>query len=211
MQPGNDGLHLALAVLLGDGMDLVDSPRADEHRALVADTDRAGGRHLGREHLDLEARRRLELGGRQLVGRGGKRRRSDRRQLCRSRTLRAPFQWRARRQRCRACGRGSPRGSYRLRLGPVKSAGDQARDRAGGERSVCSQHFCLLGTRPRSCDAPERNLDSLRGSTRDECLRLRAPPHPRRDNRASHSITSSARAMGGISTPMSRAVFMLRW
>src|SRR3954469_7954542 len=66
MQAGGDDLGLVLAILLGEGIDLVEEARADEHRALVADANRAGIADARGEYLDLEALRNLELRDRQL-------------------------------------------------------------------------------------------------------------------------------------------------
>src|SRR5664280_2371411 len=50
-------LDRSLAVLVGDGIDLVDEAAADEHRPLVAYRQRTGVRHAGRINLDIEAGR----------------------------------------------------------------------------------------------------------------------------------------------------------
>ena len=62
-------LDLAFAVLVDDGIDLVDQAAADEHRALVAERERTGIRHAGGIDLDVEAGRGLEFCDRQLVRR----------------------------------------------------------------------------------------------------------------------------------------------
>jgi hypothetical protein len=69
VEPRGDDLHLALAALVDDGIDLVLQPRANEHGALVAERERARIRHAAGIDLDLEALRHLDLVERQLVGR----------------------------------------------------------------------------------------------------------------------------------------------
>jgi hypothetical protein len=107
-------LDLALAVLVGDRIDLVDQAAADEHGALVALGQRTRIGHAGGVDLDVEAGRYLEFGRRQFVGGGGERRTRDRRKLGRGVTVRTPDQRRARRKRRRGSG-GSP-GCRRRRL-----------------------------------------------------------------------------------------------
>src|SRR6266508_2962451 len=60
---------VALAVLVGDGIDAADQPRAHEHGALVAHHHRARGRMAVRPDLGLEAGRQLELVDRDLLER----------------------------------------------------------------------------------------------------------------------------------------------
>ena len=81
IEAGGQHLDLALAVLVDDGIDLVDQAAADKHRALVAHGERARIRHAGGIDLDVEAGRHLQLRRRQFVRRGGNRRRRDRREL----------------------------------------------------------------------------------------------------------------------------------
>jgi hypothetical protein len=52
IQAGRQHLDLALALLVGDRIDLVDKAAADEHRALVALRQRARVRHAGSIDLD---------------------------------------------------------------------------------------------------------------------------------------------------------------
>src|SRR6266508_1089295 len=68
-QSRQQGLDLALAVLVGDGIDAADQPRAHEHGALVAHHHRARGRMAVRPDLGLEAGRQLELVDRDLLER----------------------------------------------------------------------------------------------------------------------------------------------
>ena len=70
----DDSLGLALAVLVRDGIDAPDDPRAHEHGALVAHHHGAGARMAARPDLGLEACRQLDLVDRQLVDRRGDRR-----------------------------------------------------------------------------------------------------------------------------------------
>ena len=67
-------LGLALAALVGDGIDAPDDPRAHEQGALVAHHHGAGARMAARPDLGLEACRQLDLVERQLVDRRGNRR-----------------------------------------------------------------------------------------------------------------------------------------
>src|SRR3954452_21785708 len=52
-----DHFHLAFPVLLADGIDLGEEARANEHRTLVADPERAGVADAAREDLDVKALR----------------------------------------------------------------------------------------------------------------------------------------------------------
>src|ERR1700733_12885568 len=61
VEAGRDDLDLAFAVLVDDGIDLVDRAATDEDRALVAQRERTGIRHAGRVNFDIEARRHLQL------------------------------------------------------------------------------------------------------------------------------------------------------
>ena len=81
METRGQGLDRALAVLVGDGIDVADQAGADEHRALVAFGQRTRIRHAGGIDLDVEAGRHLELGKRQLVRGRRDRRRRDRGKL----------------------------------------------------------------------------------------------------------------------------------
>jgi len=80
-EPGEERLRLALAVLVGDRIDLVGHARADEHGALVADAQRARVGHAAGIDLDLEILGRMKLRHRQFVGRGRDRQRRHRRKL----------------------------------------------------------------------------------------------------------------------------------
>ena len=78
LQAFGDHLVLALAVLVGDGIDLADGARADEDRALVAARHHARAGHAVRPDLDLEAGRHLELVDRDLLERRHRHRRGVR-------------------------------------------------------------------------------------------------------------------------------------
>ena len=81
IEAGSNNLDLALAALVDDGIDLVEQPRPDEHRALVAERERSRIGHSAGIDLDLEALGRLEFVDRQLVRRGRQRRSGDRGEL----------------------------------------------------------------------------------------------------------------------------------
>ena len=61
-QPGDVGLRHLLAVGPGDGVNRALVERADEQRALVAQRHLPRLRNVARPHLDLEARRQLDVG-----------------------------------------------------------------------------------------------------------------------------------------------------
>ena len=105
VEAGGQHLDRALAVLVDDGIDLVDEAAADEHRALVAFGQRTRIGHAGGVDLDVETRRHLELCNRQLVRGRRNRRRRDRRQLgCGFVAGGPPDQGRTRRKRRAAAG-----------------------------------------------------------------------------------------------------------
>ena len=126
IQARRQRLDRALAVLVGDGIDVADQAGADEHRALVAFGHRTRVRHAGRVDLDVEAGRQLELCGRQLVRGRRDRRRRDRRKFCCRFIVRTPDQRRAGRKRrgggrCRSrCGRSGRSRSGRLLRGSTE-------------------------------------------------------------------------------------------
>ena len=74
IEAGGDDLGLALAAPLDDRIDLVAIAVAHEHGALVAEAERARVRQSADVDLDPEARRQLQHGRRQLLGRGRERR-----------------------------------------------------------------------------------------------------------------------------------------
>ena len=134
----------SLPVLLADGVDLVDEPRSDEDRALLADADRTGSGDAGREDLDLEAGRGLELCDRQLVGGRRDRRGRNRREPHRARALGAAVERGSGRRRGLRGGRsrrGSGRGG-RLRLGRQRSeiTGNRSGDGKGAKGGAINQH-----------------------------------------------------------------------
>ncbi len=138
-EPGEERLRLALAVLVGDRIDLVGDARADEHRALVADPQRARVGHAAGIDFDLEILGRLQLCDRQLVGRGRDRQRRHRRELGGGFGFRRILQRRIggrRRQRCR---RGLRRGRgavgrllRRERPGIQRQAGNSRKQKCVG-------------------------------------------------------------------------------
>src|SRR4030095_2134841 len=77
MQAGGDDLHLALAVLGDQRVNLVLQAARDEDGPLVAEPQRPGVGNAGRIDLDLETLWERELVERQLVGRRRQRRRRD--------------------------------------------------------------------------------------------------------------------------------------
>ena len=105
MEARRKRLDRSLAVLVGDGIDVADEAAADEHRALVAFGQRTRIGHAGGINFDVETRRQLELGERQLVRGRRNRRRRDRGKLGRGFIARGPpDQRRARRKRRRGGG-----------------------------------------------------------------------------------------------------------
>src|SRR5439155_5759768 len=80
VEAGGQHLDLALAVLVDDGIDLVDQATADKHRTLVAHGKRARVCHPCGIDLDVEAGWHFELRRRQFVRRRGYRRRRIRRE-----------------------------------------------------------------------------------------------------------------------------------
>ena len=81
IQPRGDDLHLAFAVPIGDGIDLVEHTVTDKHGPLVTEPQRARIGDAAGIDLDFEALGQLELGDRQLVRRCRKWRRRDAAQL----------------------------------------------------------------------------------------------------------------------------------
>src|SRR5262249_35019366 len=75
VETAGDRLDLFLAVLVGDGVDLVDVAGADIHVAPVIDPQRAGIGDPGGIDLDVEAFGQGQPGHRQLVDGGGDRQR----------------------------------------------------------------------------------------------------------------------------------------
>ena len=150
---GVERLDLAFAVLVGDGVDLADQARADEHRALVAEHERARVRHARGIDLDVEAGRHLQLGGRQLVGGGGERRRRDRREFLRSLIVRAADHRRAGRQR--RCRRRR-RCSRRRRLLGGRATGERT-EKCAGKQQAARRQKCRHESPPL-----ERRLSSSR-------------------------------------------------
>ncbi len=142
VEAGGQHLDLAFAVLVGDRIDLVDEAAADEHRALVALGQRTRIGHAGGVDFDVEAGRHLELGQRQLVGRGGQWRARDRRKLRRGITIGAPDQRRTRRKRRRGGG-GSSRGGRLLRCGTECKRTDKgASQQQAARRRKTDGHQC---------------------------------------------------------------------
>ena len=68
IKPRVDRLDLAVAILLDDGVDLVEKAAADEHRALVPLPQRARIAYARRIDFNLKAVRDFQLVDRQLVG-----------------------------------------------------------------------------------------------------------------------------------------------
>ena len=130
VEPRGDDLHLALAALVDDGIDLVLQPRAHEHGALVAERERAGVGHAAGIDLDLESLRSLELVDRQLVGGGRERRGRDRREPLGVGGVGTPDQGRAGRQR-----RGLLRGR-RLLGGRRPRSPEQCADSSGEHEAL---------------------------------------------------------------------------
>ena len=148
VEAGVERLDLAFAVLLDDRVNLVEQPAADEHRALVAFSDRARIADARRVELDLETLGCGELVDRQLVGGGRDRRRGDRGEVRLNRrvgpTLR-PGRRRGRR------GRRDRRSRRRL----LCSRGPSSKRCDDGSGKQCSpprnvpDHVALPGAEPR--------------------------------------------------------------
>jgi len=144
VEAGGQHLDLAFAVLVGDRIDLVDEAAADEHRALVALGQRTRIGHAGGVDLDVEAGRHLELGQRQLVGRGGQWWARDGRKFRSSVTIGTPDQGRTRRKRRRGSGGSArSRGGRLLRCGTECKRTDKgASQQQAARRRKTDGHQC---------------------------------------------------------------------
>ena len=142
IEPRVERLDLAFSALVDDGVDLVEKPAADEHRALVPLPHRARIAHARRIDFDLESLRQLELVHRQLVGGGRNRRRRDGSKLCADRGIGPALSPRRRRSRWRSRRRG---GLSRLlgECGYAQAQSDGAREQQRARIRNTGDHVVL--------------------------------------------------------------------
>ena len=146
VKPRGDDLDLARSALVDDGVDLVLEAARDEHRALIAEAQRARVVDAARIDIDGEAFGRLELVERQLVGCDRDWRRGDRRELLGGRSIGPADQRRAGRQRSRLLGgwrRSLLLGRRRRSLllgGRRRRSGKQATESAGEYERRAARH-----------------------------------------------------------------------
>ena len=158
IEAGRQHLDLALAVLVDDRIDLVDEAAADEHRALVANRERARIRHARGIDLDVEAGRNLELRRRQFVRRGRNRRRRDRRELGGGLVARGTSdQGGPRRKRgrgCRSCACGRRRGGLLGSGGQCERTEECTGQQQAARRRRTTYHWLSPSRKPLSARPP---------------------------------------------------------